>query len=152
MNNELMIQSKEIQRMNSQQLKKIAEEKSKFILAKINESAENVREARELATNVKNGDYGFLGKNGKKINDLAEAQSLLTDAVENQNQLIYQCVQLVQVNGDFARVMSQYLSQFMRTGFQNYEGKFVRLDSDVAEQANFILESAENFASNQKKS
>lgn len=151
MNNELMIQSKEIQRMNSQQLKKIAEEKSKFILAKINESAENVREARELATNVKNGDYGFLGKNGKKINDLAEAQSLLTDAVENQNQLIYQCVQLVQVNGDFARVMSQYLSQFMRTGFQNYEGKFVRLDSDVAEQANFILESAENFASNQKK-
>lgn len=69
MNNELMIQSKEIQRMNSQQLKKIAEEKSKFILAKINESAENVREARELATNVKNGDYGFLGKNGKKIND-----------------------------------------------------------------------------------
>lgn len=151
MNNELMIQSKEIQRMNSQQLKKIAEEKSKFILAKINESAENVRKARELATNVKNGDYGFWGKNGKKINDLAEAQSILTDAVENQNQLIYQCVQLVQANGDFARVMSQYLSQFMRTGFQNYEGKFVRLDSDVAEQANFILESAENFASNQKR-
>lgn len=151
MNNELIIQSEEIQRMNSQQLKKIAEKKSKFILAKINESAKNVREARELATNVKNGDYGFWGKNGKKINDLAEAQSLLTEAVENQNQLIYQCVQLVQANGDFARVMSQYLSQFMRTGFQNYEGKFVRLDSDVAEQANFILESAENFASNQKK-
>lgn len=91
-NGKFAITENQITAMPPTRMENFAKEKANVILNKTNESVNKIAEAKKSAEEAKNLKSGFLGFNAsKKINANTDTNLLLTDALNEQNQLLYVC-------------------------------------------------------------
>lgn len=145
----LQITSSQIEKMTPSQLEKFAEEKSKFILEKIELSTKKIAEAKEVAKAAKQLKTGAFGKTQKKADATANAVIVTNEAVAEMNEILKESIKFTCSSIDFAQAMAKYMLTFIQDGFKNQDGELVKLSSDSEEQAMFIVHKAEEYANNQ---
>lgn len=148
-NKELQISSSKLEKMTSSQLEIFAEEKSKFILEKIELSTQKITDAKEAAETAGNMSSGWFGKTRKKADATANAVIVTNEAVAEMNELLQESIRFTCLSLSFAQAMSKHMSALIVKGFKNRDGEFIKLSSDSEEQAMYIVHQAEAFAKNQ---
>jgi len=148
---ELQISSSKLKTMSQSQLEIFAEEKSKFILEKIELSTQKITDAKDAAKNAANMRSGWFGKTRKKADATADAVIATNEAVAEMNELLQESIRFTCLSLDFAQAMSKHISALIVKGFENRDGEFIKLSSDSEEQALYIVEQADAFAKNQLK-
>ena len=142
---ELQISSSKLEKMSSSQLEAFAEEKSKFILEKIELSTQKITDAKEAAEDAANMKSGWFGRTKKK----ADAVIATNEAIGEMNELLQESIRFTCLSLSFAQAMSKHMSALIVKGFENRDGEFIKLSSDSEEQAMYIVQQAEAFAKNQ---
>lgn len=148
-NKELQISSSKLEKMTSSQLEIFAEEKSKFILEKIELSTQKITDAKEAAETAVNMSSGWFGKTRKKADATANAVIVTNEAVAEMNELLQESIRFTCLSLSFAQAMSKHMSALIVKGFKKRDGEFIKLSSDSEEQAMYIVHQAEAFAKNQ---
>lgn len=146
---ELQITSSKLENMSTEQLENFAEEKSKFILEKIEFSVQKISEAKEAAEAASNMRSGWFGKTGKKADATANAVITTNEAVAEMNELLQESIRFTCLTFGFAQTMSKHMSALILNGFKNHDGEFIELSDNSKEQALYIVQQAEAFAKNQ---
>lgn len=150
---EFAITENQITAMSPRRMENFAKEKANVILNKINESVNKIAEAKKSAEEAKNLKSGFLGFNAsKKINANTDTNLLLTDALNDQNQLLQEIIAFVCLSVEFSKYMAQSLSFLLVNGFKDSSGHIVKLNQDVQKQASYIIQQAESFSEQQIRS
>ena len=148
---ELQISSSTLEKMSSSELETFAEEKSKFILEKIELSTQKITDAKKTAVDAANMKSGWFGKTKKKTDVTADAVIATNEAIGEMNELLQECIHFTCLSLSFAQAMSKHMSALIVKGFENRDGEFIKLSSDSEEQAKYIVQQAEAFAKNQLK-
>ena len=146
---ELQISSSKLEKMSSSQLEAFAEEKSKFILEKIELSTQKITDAKEAAEDAANMKSGWFGRTKKKADATADAVIATNEAIGEMNELLQESIRFTCLSLSFAQAMSKHMSALIVKGFENRDGEFIKLSSDSEEQAMYIVQQAEAFAKNQ---
>lgn len=146
---ELQISSSKLEKMSSSQLEAFAEEKSKFILEKIELSTQKITDAKEAAEDAANMKSGLFGRTKKKADATADAVIATNEAIGEMNELLQESIRFTCLSLSFAQAMSKHMSALIVKGFENRDGEFIKLSSDSEEQAMYIVQQAEAFAKNQ---
>ena len=146
---ELQISSSKLDQMSQSELEKFAEDKSKFILEKIELSTQKVSDAKEAAEVAGNMRSGWFGKTRKKADATADAVIATNEAVAEMNELLQESIRFTCLSLSFAQAMSKHMSALIVNGFKNRDGEFIKLSADSEEQALYIVQQAEAFAKNQ---
>lgn len=145
----LQISSSQIEKMSPSQLDKFVEEKSKFILEKIELSTKKIAEAKEVAKTAQQLKTGAFGKTQKKADATANAIIVTNEAIAEMNEILKESVQFTCSSTSFAQAMAKHMLKLMKSGFKNSDGELVKLSSDSEEQALFIIHKTEEYAKNQ---
>ena len=148
-NKELQISTSKLEKMSPSQLESFAEEKSKFILEKIELSTQKITDAKEAAEDAANMKSGWFGKTKKKADATADAVIATNEAIGEMNELLQESIRFTCLSLSFAQAMSKHMSALIVKGFENRDGEFIKLSSDSEEQAMYIVQQAEAFAKNQ---
>lgn len=146
---ELQISSSKLESMQPSQLEMFAEEKSKFILEKIELSTKKITDSKKIAEEAKNMKGGIFGKTRQKADKTAEAVLKTNEAVAEMNELLQESIRFTCLSLNFAQAMSKHMSALIVNGFKNRDGEFIKLSSDSEEQARYVVKQAEVFAKNQ---
>ena len=146
---ELQISSSKLEKMSSSQLEAFAEEKSKFILEKIELSTQKITDAKKAAEDAANMKSGWFGRTKKKADATADAVIATNKAIGEMNELLQESIRFTCLSLSFAQAMSKHMSALIVKGFENRDGEFIKLSSDSEEQAMYIVQQAEAFAKNQ---
>lgn len=146
---ELQISSSKLEKMSSSQLEAFAEEKSKFILEKIELSTQKITAAKEAAEDAANMKSGWFGRTKKKADATADAVIATNEAIGEMNELLQESIRFTCLSLSFAQAMSKHMSALIVKGFENRDGEFIKLSSDSEEQAMYIVQQADAFAKNQ---
>lgn len=146
---ELQISSSKLEKMSSSQLEAFAEEKSKFILEKIELSTQKITDAKEAAEDAANMKSGWFVRTKKKADATADAVIATNEAIGEMNELLQESIRFTCLSLSFAQAMSKHMSALIVKGFENRDGEFIKLSSDSEEQAMYIVQQAEAFAKNQ---
>ena len=146
---ELQISSTKLEKMNQSQLEIFAEEKSKFILEKIELSTQKITDAKDAAEIANNMRSGLFGRTRKKTDATANAVIATNEAVAEMNELLQESIRFTCLSLSFAQAMSKHMSSLIVNGFKNRDGEFIKLSSESEEQALYIVQQAEAFANNQ---
>lgn len=148
-NKELQISTSKLEKMSPAQLETFAEEKSKFILEKIELSTQKITDAKDAAEDAANMKSGWLGKTKRKADATADAVIATNEAIGEMNELLQESIRFTCLSLSFAQAMSKHMSALIVKGFKNRDGEFIKLSSDSEEQAMYIVQQAEAFAKNQ---
>lgn len=148
-NKELQISTSKLEKMSPSQLESFAEEKSKFILEKIELSTQKITDAKKAAKDAANMKSGWFGKTKKKADATADAVIATNEAIGEMNELLQESIRFTCLSLSFAQAMSKHMSALIVKGFENRDGEFIKLSSDSEEQAMYIVQQAEAFAKNQ---
>lgn len=146
---ELQISPSKLEKMSSSQLEAFAEEKSKFILEKIELSTQKITDAKEAAEDAANMKSGWFARTKKKADATADAVIATNEAIGEMNELLQESIRFTCLSLSFAQAMSKHMSALIVKGFENRDGEFIKLSSDSEEQAMYIVQQAEAFAKNQ---
>lgn len=146
---ELQISTSKLEKMSSSELEAYAEEKSKFILEKIELSTQRINGARVSAKYAANMKSGLFGKTKRKADATANAVIATNEAVAEMNELLQESIRFTCLSLSFAQAMSKHMSALIVNGFKTRDGDFIKLSSDSEEQATYIVQQAEAFAKNQ---
>lgn len=146
---ELQITSSKLEKMTPSQLESFAEEKSKFILEKIELSTQKITDAKDAAEIASNMKSGLFGKTKRKADATADAVIATNEAISEMNELLQESIRFTCLSLSFAQAMSKHMSALIVNGFKNRDGEFIKLSSDSEEQAMYIVQQAEAFAKNQ---
>ena len=136
-------------KLTSSQLDRLVEEKSKFILEKIELSTKKIAEAKDIATAAKQLKTGAFGKTQKKTDATANAIIATNEAVAEMNEILKESIKFTCSSTELAQAMAKKMNKYMKNGFKNRDGKIVELSSYSKEQAIFIINKAEEYAKNQ---
>lgn len=148
-NKELQISTSKLEKMSPAQLETFAEEKSKFILEKIELSTQKITDAKDAAEDAANMKSGWFGKTKRKADATADAVIATNEAIGEMNELLQESIRFTCLSLSFAQAMSKHMSALIVKGFKNRDGEFIKLSSDSEEQAMYIVQQAEAFAKNQ---
>ncbi len=146
---ELTVSSNKLSTMSQTQLEKYAEEKSKFILEKIELSTQKVAEAKEMAEDAQCMSTGWFGKTRRKAEATAEAVVATNEAMGEMNELLQESIRFTCLSMSFAQAMSKHMSALLVKGFETRDGDFIKLSDDSKEQAMYIIKQADDFAKQQ---
>lgn len=160
MTKELTVSQKELSKMSSTQLETFAEEKSRYILGKLNsllnEDPENgplglIATAKAAAKNAAdNNNYHWYNRTKKKADATAKALINTNEAVAELADVVNESISFTKSSVLFARTMSQHISAMLSNGFKDVNGNYIKLSGESREQAEFILRQAQEFAENQE--
>lgn len=148
-NKELQISISELEKMTPSQLEIFAEDKSKSILEKIEESTKKINDAKDKAKKASEKKCGWFGKTKEKVDANAKAIIATNEAIREMNELLQESIIFSCLSISFAQAMSKHMSALIVKGFENRDGEFIKLSSDSEKQAMYIVQQAEAFAKNQ---
>lgn len=117
----------------------------------IKEAHEKVAQAKRIAEEAPNLKGGFLGfGKQKKINAaLSEAQVITNEALFDLSELIQQSIKFTIRSVKTAIDMQKALAYLAVNGIRDANGRVESLSSECAESINTIIESAQDFVSQQ---
>jgi len=134
------------------ELKKLASETTRNILAKIHSCSESIAEAKEAAEDAKNRKVGIFGIGSKKkLNATAEALVQTNEAVAEMNNVVQESIKFTCVSYAFAEIMRDTLQVMIANGFKDTDGRIKRLNNNGREAAELVLQETESFAQRQKE-
>lgn len=164
-NNEIStINATEIKKMQPEALQKFAEEQSAIILVKVEECVKSLSKYQDMSfsstelegfDNIKNF---FTAGNYKRDKDLTTLRTNLEKTHSETGKVMFNLLGLVQESVKFtctsielAQCMHRAMAAMMASGFKDSDGRMHKIDENAQEFANYILDQADTFVTNQQE-
>lgn len=136
-------------------MQKIAKQKSKLILSKIESTTQKIKEAQQKSREAENAKGSWIPFSDSatdvrsKLN--TEAIKLQSEAMQEMNIIIQESVKLTMLSVAFAKTMIEVMSAMIAEGFTNKDGQLIELNEATKEQADFIIRQAQDFVTHQEE-
>lgn len=136
-------------------MQKIAKQKSKLILSKIESTTQKIKEAQQKSREAENAKGSWIPFSDSatdvrsKLN--TEAIKLQSEAMQEMNIIIQESVKLTMLSVAFAKTMIEVMSAMIVEGFTNKDGQLIELNEATKEQADFIIRQAQDFVTHQEE-
>lgn len=142
--------------MNTDVAKKDIEQETKAMMTQIMSINKSIDHSKYMVGGLKDKDHSWLAKlTGKardeRIADLAVALGSTNVAVADLSKIVQKAMILSQHSMIHSQTMTETISNMLRVGLQDVNGRIVQLSDQDREIAEYILKSAESFTKNQEK-
>lgn len=142
--------------MNTDVAKKDIEQETKAMMTQIMSINKSIDHSKYVVGGLKDKEHSWLAKlTGKakdeRIADLAVALGSTNVAVADLSKIVQKAMILSQHSMIHSQTMTETISNMLRVGLQDVNGRIVQLSDQDREIAEYILKSAESFTKNQEK-
>lgn len=139
-------QTSDLQEMDESRLTEIAQRKSQEILRNIDALLRDIETAQESAQSAEQLESGWWGgKTSAKADATAKSLVLTNKAIAQMNALIRESIQFSCGSYRLSALMLQQLAVLSVEGFEDTNGKIVRINKNCTEFVNILIAEIDKF-------